>query len=49
MLTKFLGNISDERIEQLGERLELSFQDYRIIEEFSGAKGTDRIGIKVKS
>jgi uncharacterized protein (DUF362 family) len=35
---RFLGNISEERIEQLGERLERFQQDYRVIENFQELK-----------
>lgn len=38
MAGRFLGNISQERIEQLGERLERFQQDYRVIENFGELK-----------
>ena len=38
MADHFLGNISGDRIKQLGERLERFQQDYRVIENFKGLK-----------
>jgi uncharacterized protein (DUF362 family) len=38
MAGRFLGNISQNRIKQLGERLERFQQDYRVIENFKGLK-----------
>jgi uncharacterized protein (DUF362 family) len=38
MAGHFLGNISQNRIKQLGERLERFQQDYRVIENFKGLK-----------
>ena len=35
---RFLGNIPEDRIEQLGERLEQFQQDYRVIENFQDLK-----------
>jgi uncharacterized protein (DUF362 family) len=43
---RFLGNILNERIEQLAEPLEQFQQDYRVIENFQALKVTD--GIKIK-
>ncbi len=39
----FLGNVADEKIEQIGEDLGRFRQDYRVIENFQGAKITSRV------